>query len=88
MKQKETFRKSFIGIVVAARGDKTIRVEVKKATKHALYGKRVFSTKKFAAHDEENLAGLGDKVKIEECRPISKQKKFRLVQIIEKGVSI
>ncbi len=88
MKQTEPKRSSFIGEVVAARGDKTIRVEVKRATRHSLYGKRVFSSKKFAAHDEENKAMLGDKVKIEECRPISKQKKFRLVQIIEKGVRI
>lgn len=74
-------RKQFNGIVVSNATDKTIVVEVVRYKVHRLYGKRVKKTKKFHVHDENNQAKLGDKVRIMECRPISKTKKFRLVKI-------
>ncbi len=65
--------------------DKTITVAVVQKVKHPLYGKTVNKTKKFMAHDENNMAGIGDKVLIVETRPMSKNKHFRLAEIIEKA---
>lgn len=79
------FRKTRIGIVTSDKMDKTITVSVERKVKHPLYGKFVKKTKKFHAHDEENQCGLGDTVKIMETRPLSKSKRWRLVEIIEKA---
>ena len=68
--------------------DKTITVLIESYKVHPLYGKRVKYSKKYAAHDELNEAKVGDLVRIEECRPMSKTKKFRLVEIVEKAVII
>lgn len=76
-------RKSRVGIVVSDRMDKTIVVQIVRRAKHPLYGKIVKITKKYKAHDEQNEAKLGDKVMITEARPLSKDKKWRLVQIVE-----
>ncbi len=76
-------RKSRVGIVVSDRMDKTIVVQIVRRAKHPLYGKIVKITKKYKAHDEQNEAKLGDKVMITETRPLSKDKKWRLVQIVE-----
>ena len=76
-------RKILIGTVVSAGADKTISVMVEYAKKHRLYGKSVKRSKKFAAHDENNQAQVGDIVKIMETRPLSKTKKFRLLEIVE-----
>ncbi|NMA05248.1 MAG: 30S ribosomal protein S17 [Acholeplasmataceae bacterium] len=76
-------RKQFVGIVVSDKADKTIAVLVDRYKKHRLYGKRVKVSKKFAVHDEDNQAKVGDKVLFQECRPISKTKSFRLVRILE-----
>ncbi len=76
-------RRVLVGEVVSAKNDKTITVLVKSYRKHPLYGKRVIQTKKFAAHDEENKANVGDIVRIMETRPLSKTKRFRLVDIVE-----
>jgi small subunit ribosomal protein S17 len=65
--------------------DKTIVVATEESIRHALYGKSVKKTKKFMAHDEENACGIGDKVKIMETRPLSKNKRWRLVEIVEKA---
>ena len=73
------------GYVVSDKMDKTIVVEVEDRKSHALYGKIVRTTKRVKAHDEENSAGIGDLVIIEETRPLSKDKHFRLVDIIEKA---
>ncbi len=73
------------GYVVSDKMDKTIVVEVEDRKSHALYGKIVRTTQRVKAHDEENTAGVGDLVHIEECRPLSKDKHFRLVDIIEKA---
>lgn len=81
-------RKVRIGKVVSDKMEKTIVVEVETYQKDPLYGKRVKYSKKFKAHDEENQAKVGDKVRIMETRPLSKDKRWRLVEIIEKAVII
>ena len=73
------------GYVVSDKMDKTIVVEVEDRKSHPLYGKIVRTTKRVKAHDEQNTAGNGDLVLIEETRPLSKDKHFRLVEIIEKA---
>lgn len=75
-------RKSYIGKVVALSSDKTIKVLITTYGRDPKYGKRVFSTKKFTAHDAKNEAKLGDVVSIMECRPLSATKHFRLVKIL------
>ncbi len=76
--------KVFTGTVVTDKNDKTITVLVTTYKKHPLYSKRVISSKKFTAHDEKNEAKTGDVVRITECRPMSKMKRFRLLEIVEK----
>ena len=78
-------RKVKMGIVVSDKMDKTIVVKIEDFVRHPLYGKRVKRTKKFKAHDELNTCGTGDKVKIMETRPLSRDKRWRLVEIIEKA---
>lgn len=78
-------RKSRIGLVVSDKMDKTITVTVERKVKHPIYGKFVKKTKKFHAHDEASTAGIGDTVRIMETRPLSKTKRWRLVEIIEKA---
>ncbi|WP_342319011.1 30S ribosomal protein S17 [Corynebacterium mayonis] len=73
------------GYVVSDKMDKTIVVEVEDRKSHSLYGKIVRTTKRVKAHDEDNSAGVGDLVRIEETRPLSKDKHFRLIEIIEKA---
>jgi len=84
----ERRKKTLQGRVVSNKTDKTISVLVESYRKHPLYGKRVKQSKKYATHDENNTANLGDLVRIEECRPMSKTKKFTLVEIVEKAVTI
>ncbi|MDE5618097.1 MAG: 30S ribosomal protein S17 [Clostridia bacterium] len=83
--EKRNLRKSRTGIVVSDKMDKTIVVAIKERVKHPLYGKTINRTKKFKAHDENNSCGIGDKVRIVETRPLSKEKNWRLVEIIEKA---
>ncbi|MBF0578432.1 30S ribosomal protein S17 [Erysipelotrichaceae bacterium RD49] len=78
-------RKVYRGRVVSDKMDKTVTVAVETMKKHPLYGKRVKYTKKFKAHDEKNAARMGDLVEIMETRPLSKTKRFRLVEIVEKA---
>lgn len=78
-------RKTRIGIVSSDKMNKTITVEVERKVKHPMYGKFLKKTSKFHAHDEENKAGIGDTVRIMETRPLSKTKRWRLVEIIEKA---
>ena len=78
-------RKTRMGIVVSDKMDKTITVEIRERVKHPLYGKIMNRTKKFKAHDENNEAGIGDTVRIMETRPLSKDKRWRLVEIVEKA---
>ena len=79
------YRKTRVGVVVSDKMDKTIVVAIKTKVRHPLYGKMVNRTRKFKAHDENNECGIGDTVKIMETRPISKDKRWRLVEIIEKA---
>ncbi|ASS68215.1 MULTISPECIES: 30S ribosomal protein S17 [Paenibacillus] len=79
-------RKVQIGKVVSDKMDKTIVVAVETYKKHDLYHKRIKYTKKFKAHDENNTAKIGDTVKIMETRPLSKDKRWRLVQVVEEAV--
>lgn len=78
-------RKQRIGIVTSDKMDKTVTVMVERRLKHPMYGKFVKKTKKFAAHDEQNTCNVGDKVLIMETRPLSKRKRWRLVEIIERA---
>ena len=78
-------RKQRVGTVVSNRMQKSITVLVERKLQHPLYGKFVKMSKKFMAHDENNETGIGDKVLIMETRPLSKNKRWRLVQIIEKA---
>ena len=74
------------GKVVSNKADKTISVAVERKVKHPLYGKVIRRTTKFLAHDESNECGEGDTVVIEECRPLSKNKTWRLVKVVSKAV--
>ena len=76
------------GKVVSNKGDKTIRVLVERFEKHPLYGKYVKRSSKIAAHDEDNDCQIGDTVTISECRPLSKSKAYRLVEITERAVQV
>jgi small subunit ribosomal protein S17 len=78
-------RKERIGKVVSNKMQKTITVAVDRKVKHPIYGKFVNRTTKFKAHDEQNTAGIGDTVRIAETRPLSKDKRWRLVEVVEKA---
>ncbi|QNO14782.1 30S ribosomal protein S17 [Alkalicella caledoniensis] len=82
---ERNFRKVRTGKVVSDKMDKTIVVSIETTDKHPLYGKRVKRTTKFKAHDETNQAGIGDTVKIMETRALSKDKRWRLVDVVEKA---
>ena len=85
MTEERNHRKVRQGVVVSAKGDKTCVVEIKERKPHPVYGKMITRTKKFHAHDELNSAGVGDTVQIMETRPISKLKRWRLLEILEKA---
>ena len=82
---ERNLRKERIGVVVSDKMDKTIVVAVETKEKHPLYGKFVKKTTKFVAEDEKNECGIGDTVRLMECRPLSKTKRWRLVEIVEKA---
>lgn len=82
--EKRNLRKERIGLVVSNKMDKSIVVTVNRKMKHPIYGKFVNKRKKFIAHDEENKCNIGDLVKIVETRPLSKNKVWRLVEVIER----
>ena len=79
------YRKVREGLVVSDKMEKTIVVEVEDRVKHALYGKVIRRTNKLKVHDEQNVAGIGDRVQIMETRPTSATKRWRLVEIVEKA---
>jgi small subunit ribosomal protein S17 len=83
--EKRAFRKTRIGRVVSDKMDKTIVVAIEDRVKHPLYNKIMKNTYKLKAHDENNECGIGDKVEVMETRPLSKDKRWRLVSIIEKA---
>jgi len=82
---ERNLRKTRIGVVKSNKMDKTVTVAVERKVKHPIYGKFVKKTTKFMAHDEANTCGVGDTVLIMETRPLSKNKNWRLVQILERA---
>lgn len=78
-------RKTYTGLVVSDKMEKTIVVQVTTKTLHGLYKKYVTRSKKLKAHDAESQASVGDTVRVEECRPVSKDKTWRLVQVVERA---
>ena len=85
MQTERKNRKTRVGIVISDKMDKTITVAVEDFVRHALYGKAVKRTAKFKAHDEENTCHIGDKVRIMETRPLSRDKRWRLVDVVERA---
>ena len=83
--ETRNLRKERTGVVTSNKMDKSITVAIKWKEKHPIYGKFVNKTKKYHAHDEKNECGIGDTLKIMETRPLSKTKRWRLVQIIERA---
>lgn len=83
--EERNLRKIMIGTVTSNKMDKTIVVSVQTSVKHPIYGKVVKRTYKLKAHDEENQCQIGDKVKVMETRPLSKDKRWRLVEVLEKA---
>ena len=84
--EERNLRKVMIGTVTSNKMDKTIVVSVETSVKHPIYGKVVKRTYKLKAHDEENQCQIGDKVKVMETRPLSRDKRWRLVEVMEKAV--
>ena len=82
---ERNMRKTVVGKVVSDKMDKTIVVATKDSVRHSLYGKAVKRTKKFKVHDENNECGIGDRVKIMETKPLSKDKRWRVTNIIERA---
>jgi small subunit ribosomal protein S17 len=85
MSEQRALRKTRVGTVVSDKMDKTIVVEIKERVRHPLYGKIMNRTSKLKAHDENNDCGIGDTVRVMETRPLSKEKHWRLVEIVEKA---
>ena len=81
----ENNRKQVVGKVVSNKMDKTIVVEIENLVMHSLYKKSVRRTKKIKSHDEKNECSIGDIVKVEETRPLSREKRYRLIEIVEKA---
>ena len=82
---ERNLRKERVGVVVSSKMEKSIDVAVKRKVKHPIYGKFVNKTTRFVAHDEKNDCGVGDTVSIMETRPLSKTKRWRVVEIIERA---
>ncbi|WKN32006.1 30S ribosomal protein S17 [Porifericola rhodea] len=85
MSTERNLRKERIGLVVSNKMDKSVTVAVQRKLMHPIYGKFIGKTTKFTAHDEKNECGIGDKVRIMETRPLSKRKRWRLLEIIERA---
>ena len=82
----ENIKRELIGVVVSDKAEKTITVKVETYKKDPKYGKRIKYSKKYTAHDEKNLAKVGDKVRLVATRPLSKTKRYELVEIVEKAI--
>ena len=85
MSEARTMRKTAVGRVVSDKMDKTVVVAIQDSVKHPIYDKVIKRTVRYKAHDEKNECGVGDRVRIMETRPLSKDKRWRLVEIIEKA---
>ena len=84
--EERNLRKTMIGTVVSNKMDKTVVVSVERKVRHSVYGKIVKRTYKLKAHDENNSCNVGDTVKVMETRPLSKDKRWRVVEIVEKAI--
>ncbi len=84
--EERNLRKVMIGTVTSNKMDKTVVVAVETSVSHNVYGKTVKRTYKLKAHDEENVCQIGDKVKVMETRPLSKDKRWRVVEVVEKAI--
>ena len=84
--EERNLRKVMIGTVLSNKMDKTVVVAVQRNVSHSKYGKTVKTTYKLKAHDEENVCRIGDKVKVMETRPLSKDKRWRVVEVVEKAI--
>jgi small subunit ribosomal protein S17 len=84
MTERKT-RKAFVGIVQSNKMDKTIVVKIERLVKHTIYGKYIKRATKLTAHDPENVCNIGDKVKIMASRPLSKSKRWRLIEVVQKA---
>ena len=84
--EERNLRKVMIGTVTSNKMDKTVVVAVQRNVSHSKYGKTVKTTYKLKAHDEENVCQIGDKVKVMETRPLSKDKRWRVVEVVEKAI--
>ena len=82
----EQIKRELVGVVVSDKAEKTITVKVETYKKDPKYGKRIKYSKKYTAHDEENVAKIGDKVRLVATRPLSKTKRYELKEVIEKAV--
>lgn len=85
---KQARRQKLVGVVSSAAGDKTIRVVVESLVKHPMYGKFMRRQAKLAAHDEKNVAAVGDTVEITTCRRISRTKAYRLLRVVKKSTAV
>ena len=83
--EERNLRKTRVGVIVKDKMDKTVVVAIKERVKHPLYGKIINRTMTFKAHDEQNECGIGDTVRVVETRPLSKDKRWRVVEIVEKA---
>lgn len=84
MNDSRKTRKTRVGVVVSNRMQKSVVVQIERLVRHKLYGKFVRSRAKYVAHDEENTSNIGDRVLIEECRPLSKRKRWRIREVVER----
>ena len=84
--EERNLRKVMVGTVTSNKMDKTVVVAVQRNVSHSKYGKTVKTTYKLKAHDEENVCQIGDKVKVMETRPLSKDKRWRVVEVVEKAI--
>ena len=85
MSEVRGLRKTRVGVVVSDKMDKTVDIEIRERDKHPLYGKIMNRTAKLKVHDENNECGVGDTIRVMETRPLSKDKRWRLVEIVEKA---
>ncbi len=83
--EERALRKQRVGVVTSNSMNKSITLVVERKLRHPIYGKFVKKTKKFMAHDEKNVCNVGDTVRIMECRPLSKSKRWRLIEVLEKA---
>lgn len=85
MDNERNMRRTRVGVVVSDKMDKTVVVSVEQTVRHPLYGKTMRRNARFKAHDESNECGIGDRVRIMQTRPLSKQKRWRVMEVIEKA---